>query len=107
MLSAFDHVAFPYLIMALQVSSRRHAGSGRGRYSLPTVSVKYGSALPPPLGNRKDGLGRSFGRGNPCRAISTGLAGLVVGVPSRRLKGDYLAIRDSGFGQIIVVFLII
>jgi len=28
-----------------------------------------------------------------------------VGVPSLRLKGDYLAIVTLGFGQIIVVFL--
>ena len=33
------------------------------------------------------------------------MAGLIVGVPSLRLKGDYLAIVTLGFGQIIVVFL--
>src|SRR6059036_1036427 len=43
-------------------------------------------------------------------ALTTGglvaaLAGLVVGVPSLRLKGDYLAIVTLGFGEIIrVVF---
>lgn len=38
-------------------------------------------------------------------AACAGLAGLIVGVPSLRLKGDYLAIVTLGFGQIIVVFL--
>ena len=33
------------------------------------------------------------------------LAGLIVGVPSLRLKGDYLAIVTLGFGQIIVVLI--
>jgi branched-chain amino acid transport system permease protein len=32
-------------------------------------------------------------------------AGVVVGVPSLRLRGDYLAIATLGFGQIIVVVL--
>jgi branched-chain amino acid transport system permease protein len=37
--------------------------------------------------------------------LSAALAGLVVGVPSLRLKGDYLALVTLGFGEIIrVVF---
>ena len=35
-------------------------------------------------------------------AITSGIAGLVVGLPSLRLRGDYLAIVTLGFGQIIV-----
>jgi len=35
--------------------------------------------------------------------IAAALAGLLVGMPSLRLKGDYLAIVTLGFGQIIVV----
>jgi branched-chain amino acid transport system permease protein len=35
--------------------------------------------------------------------LAAALAGLLVGVPSLRLKGDYLAIVTLGFGQIIVV----
>ena len=38
-------------------------------------------------------------------AVVAGFAGLLVGIPSLRLKGDYLAIVTLGFGQIIVVFL--
>ncbi|HWA83858.1 MAG TPA: branched-chain amino acid ABC transporter permease [Fimbriimonadaceae bacterium] len=34
-------------------------------------------------------------------AIGAGLAGFIVGLPSLRLKGDYLAIVTLGFGEII------
>ncbi|HHV78479.1 MAG TPA: branched-chain amino acid ABC transporter permease [Firmicutes bacterium] len=36
-------------------------------------------------------------------AFSAGLAGLVVGFPTLRLKGDYLAIATLGFGEIMRV----
>src|SRR5476651_1173771 len=35
--------------------------------------------------------------------LAAALAGLLVGIPSLRLRGDYLAIVTLGFGQIIVV----
>jgi branched-chain amino acid transport system permease protein len=38
-------------------------------------------------------------------ALAAGLVGLVVGVPSLRLKGDYLAIVTLGFGEIIRVLI--
>src|SRR5690554_734120 len=34
-------------------------------------------------------------------ALSAALAGLFIGVPTLRLKGDYLAIATLGFGEII------
>lgn len=34
-------------------------------------------------------------------AVCAGLAGLLVGIPSLRLKGDYLAIVTLGFGEVI------
>ena len=37
--------------------------------------------------------------------LAAALAGLVVGVPSLRLKGDYLAIVTLGFGEIIRVLI--
>lgn len=37
----------------------------------------------------------------PAGALAAGLAGLVVGLPSLRLRGDYLAIVTLGFGEII------
>jgi branched-chain amino acid transport system permease protein len=37
--------------------------------------------------------------------FAAGLAGLIVGIPSLKLRGDYLAIVTLGFNQIIVVIL--
>jgi branched-chain amino acid transport system permease protein len=39
-------------------------------------------------------------------AITAGLAGLAVGIPSLRLRGDYLAIVTLGFGEIIRVLIL-
>jgi branched-chain amino acid transport system permease protein len=39
-------------------------------------------------------------------AISAGLAGVAVGIPSLRLRGDYLAIVTLGFGEIIRVLIL-
>lgn len=41
-----------------------------------------------------------------CGALAAGLAGLLVGLPSLRLRGDYLAIVTLGFGQIIVAIIV-
>jgi branched-chain amino acid transport system permease protein len=38
-------------------------------------------------------------------AVAAGVAGLIVGLPSLRLRGDYLAIVTLGFGQIIIVLI--
>lgn len=38
-------------------------------------------------------------------ALTAALAGLMVGLPSLRLRGDYLAIATLGFGQIVVVLI--
>jgi branched-chain amino acid transport system permease protein len=41
-----------------------------------------------------------------CAGLAAAVAGLLVGAPSLRLKGDYLAIVTLGFGEIIrIVFL--
>jgi branched-chain amino acid transport system permease protein len=39
-------------------------------------------------------------------AIAAGLAGIAVGIPSLRLRGDYLAIVTLGFGEIIRVVIL-
>lgn len=36
-------------------------------------------------------------------ALAAGLAGLVVGLPSLRLKGDYLAVVTLGIGEIVTI----
>jgi branched-chain amino acid transport system permease protein len=39
-------------------------------------------------------------------ALATAVAGLLVGIPSLRLRGDYLAIVTLGFGEIIRVLIL-
>jgi branched-chain amino acid transport system permease protein len=46
-----------------------------------------------------------FGGALIAGGIAAGLAGLLVGIPSLRLKGDYLAIVTLGFGEIIKVII--
>ncbi|AIE61217.1 branched-chain amino acid ABC transporter permease [Bacillus methanolicus] len=38
--------------------------------------------------------------------IIAGLAGLIIGIPTLRLKGDYLAIATLGFGEIVRISLL-
>ncbi|MBW3636286.1 MAG: branched-chain amino acid ABC transporter permease [Armatimonadetes bacterium] len=44
----------------------------------------------------------NFALGITVGALAAGVAGLLVGLPSLRLRGDYLAIVTLGFNQIIV-----
>ena len=45
--------------------------------------------------------GLSFWLSIPVAAIVAGLVGLVIGIPTLRLKGDYLCIATLGLGEII------
>lgn len=38
--------------------------------------------------------------------LAAGVAGLIIGIPSLRLKGDYLAIATLGFGEIVRIVLL-
>lgn len=83
-----------------------HAGfMAVGAYSSAYFSVSYGANLAASLGNGKLGWVIALTVATLIGAFFAGFAGLIVGVPSLRLKGDYLAIVTLGFGQIIVVFL--
>jgi len=83
-----------------------HAGfMAVGAYSSAYFSVNYGASLAAALGGGTIGWVVALGAATLIGAACAGFAGLVVGVPSLRLKGDYLAIVTLGFGQIIVVFL--
>jgi branched-chain amino acid transport system permease protein len=44
--------------------------------------------------------------GMAAAAVAAGIAGLAVGIPSLRLRGDYLAIVTLGFGEIIRVLIL-
>ena len=39
-------------------------------------------------------------------ALAAAIAGLIVGIPSLRLRGDYLAIATLGFAEIIRIVII-
>ncbi len=41
----------------------------------------------------------------PCGALLAGIFGILLGAPTLKLRGDYLAIVTLGFGEIIRVFL--
>src|SRR5687767_5689413 len=83
-----------------------HAGfMAVGAYSSAYFSVNYGASFAETLGGGRLGWALALLAATLIGALAAALAGLVVGVPSLRLKGDYLAIVTLGFGQIIVVFL--
>lgn len=83
-----------------------HAGfMAVGAYSSAYFSVTYGANLATSLGGGTLGWAVALTLATLIGAVVAGIAGLLVGIPSLRLKGDYLAIVTLGFGQIIVVFL--
>jgi branched-chain amino acid transport system permease protein len=78
-----------------------HAGfMAIGAYSAAMLTTTYGTGLLPLLGGQEWLLFAAALLAGGCVAA---LAGLIVGVPSLRLKGDYLAIVTLGFGEIIRV----
>ncbi|KAA3597198.1 MAG: branched-chain amino acid ABC transporter permease [Calditrichaeota bacterium] len=84
-----------------------HAGfMAIGAYSSAVVTHYFGSELVAIFGNGIFGnsaiLVISLTFGGLCAALS----GLIVGIPSLRLKGDYLAIVTLGFGEIIRVVIL-
>ena len=83
-----------------------HAGFvAIGAYFSAYFSVNYGLNLANSLGGGKFGWIMALTISTLIGAAVAGVAGLAVGIPSLRLRGDYLAIVTLGFGQIIVVFL--
>src|SRR5205814_5830959 len=78
-----------------------HAGfMAVGAYSAAVVTTNYGAKLASLAGGQSWIL---FPIALCVGGLSAALAGLLVGVPSLRLKGDYLAIVTPGFGEIIKV----
>ncbi len=51
------------------------------------------------------GLGLGFWSALPLTLVLTSIAGMLLGFPSLRLRGDYLAIVTLGFGEIIRLIL--
>ena len=51
-------------------------------------------------------LGLPFGLALLVGGIAAAFAGLLIGIPTLRLKGDYLAIATLGFGEIVRIVLL-
>ncbi len=83
-----------------------HAGfMSVGAYLAAAVSLFLGPRLLGESGGTALQQGFMFLAALVAGGLGAALAGLVVGVPSLRLKGDYLALVTLGFGEIIrVVF---
>jgi branched-chain amino acid transport system permease protein len=80
-----------------------HAGfMAVGAYSAAVLTTTFGAALLPLVGGQAWLLFLFALAGG---GLMAAVAGLIVGVPSLRLKGDYLAIVTLGFGEIIRVVL--
>ena len=80
-----------------------HAGfMAVGAYTAAVLTTTFGAALLPFVGGQTWLL---FLLALAVGGLMSAVAGLVVGVPSLRLKGDYLAIVTLGFGEIIRVII--
>ena len=79
-----------------------HAGfMAVGGYTATYLTVYHGSQIAGLLGRTlTDSLGSSIVMiaSLTAGALAAAVAGLIVGIPSLRLKGDYLAIVTLGFG---------
>jgi branched-chain amino acid transport system permease protein len=83
-----------------------HAGfMAVGAYATAFLGTKLAPAVTGLFGEGALGAGVTFNLGLLAGALLAALAGVLVGLPSLRLKGDYLAIVTLGFGEIIrIVF---
>jgi branched-chain amino acid transport system permease protein len=80
-----------------------HAGfMAIGAYAAAMLTTSFGATLLPLLGNQQWLL---LALALLAGGLAAAIAGFIVGVPSLRLKGDYLAIVTLGFGEIIRVVL--
>src|SRR4026208_620117 len=87
-----------------------HAGfMAVGGYSATFVTVYYGRAIAGLFGSSLDdaaGAAVVMTTSRLTGAAAAALAGLAVGTPSFRLRGDYLAIVTLGFSEIIRVIIL-
>ncbi|HEV3216074.1 MAG TPA: branched-chain amino acid ABC transporter permease [Vicinamibacterales bacterium] len=87
-----------------------HAGfMAVGGYTATYLTVYYGKGIASLVGRTVlDPVGASVVMVPSllAGALAAAVAGLLVGIPSLRLKGDYLAIVTLGFGEIIRVIIL-
>lgn len=75
-----------------------------GQFSLGHAAFMSIGAYASAVATAKWGL--PFGAGIGFAAICAALAGIVIGIPTLRLKGDYLAIATLGFGEIVRIIIL-
>jgi branched-chain amino acid transport system permease protein len=81
-----------------------HAGfMAVGAYASSAVTLFAGPTLLPMMGGGAFANQALFLLALLVAGLAAAIAGLIVGVPSLRLRGDYLAIVTLGFGEIIRV----
>ncbi len=79
-----------------------HAGfMAVGAYSAAFIGVKLAPHLHAVLGPGAFADALIFNLALLAGALLAGISGLIVGLPSLRLRGDYLAVVTLGFGEII------
>lgn len=79
-----------------------HAGfMAVGAYSAAYVGVKIAPPIHGALGAGAGADALIFNLALLAGALFSGIAGLIVGMPTLRLRGDYLAVVTLGFGEII------
>src|SRR5919112_2705866 len=84
-----------------------HAGfMAIGAYASAYFTVYHGQALEQSLGGGSFAHALVFTVAILIGALVAGLMGLLVGVPSLRLRGDYLAIVTLGFAEIIRIVIL-
>jgi branched-chain amino acid transport system permease protein len=87
-----------------------HAGfMAVGAYSSAYFTVNYGAAIEKAISSEPGGVvssGIVLLIAVTIGAAVAAIAGLIVGIPSLRLKGDYLAIVTLGFAEIIRIVIL-
>ena len=79
-----------------------HAGfMAVGAYGAAFVGVKLAGPVTGALGRGAFADALVFNLALLAGALFAGISGLIVGMPSLRLRGDYLAVVTLGFGEII------
>ena len=79
-----------------------HAGfMAVGAYGAAFVGVKLAGPVHGALGSGAFADAVVFNLALVAGALFAGISGLIVGMPSLRLRGDYLAVVTLGFGEII------
>jgi branched-chain amino acid transport system permease protein len=84
-----------------------HAGfMAIGAYSSAYFTVYHAPGLERALGGGSFGHALAFSIAIVIGALVAGFMGLLVGIPSLRLRGDYLAIVTLGFAEIIRIVIL-